>query len=112
MGKRSRLFNSARNCINILEVPKPTEDLYEENFPLCVIFCTRWKLIKVANSIITSLEKYSRADRNDLIRFYKLNSLVMYQTQKYSTNQDGLDSLIDYLGKISYMITKCSKSNI
>ena len=115
MGKRAQLFQSARECINVIECPKPNEILYNNDFGLCMIFLTRQKLMNVAHKIINDI--YKRNDINEciksnLLRFYKLNKLHTFQLKKYNTSHFiDIDTNVNYLQKISYMVTQISKSN-
>jgi len=115
MKKRRALFQSARECINVLECPKPNEILYKNDFGLCMIFLTRQKLIHFAHKIINDIYKRNECIKSNLLRFYKLNKLHTFQLKKYNTshctiNVD-IDTNVNYLQKISYMVTQISKSN-
>ena len=124
MGKRAQLFYAARDCINVLECPKPNEILYENDLGLCMIFLTRQKLMNVAHKIINDI--YKRNDitmyecKSNLLRFYKLNKLHTFQLKKYNQihfidNENvnvnvNVNVNTQYLQNISYMVTQISKS--
>ena len=112
MGKRANLFYSARDCINVLQCPKPNDILYEYDLGLCVIFATRQKLISICHKIIDDIYKRNKCCKSNLRRFFKLSKLNVFQLKKYSCNIDidiDIDTNVQYLQKISYMITMCSK---
>ena len=114
MGKRANLFYSARDCIDVLNCPKPNEILYEHDFGLCMIFATRKKLMNVAYKIINDVYKRNKCCKSDLLRYFKLNKLNVFQLKKYSCNIDidiDIDTNVNYLQKITYMVTQISKSN-
>ena len=114
MGKRAQLFQSARECINVLQCPKPNEILYKNDLGLCMIFLTRQKLMNVAHKIINDIYKNKICDKSNLLRFYKLSKLHTFQLKKYNTSHChfiDIDTNVNYLQKISYMITQISKSN-
>ena len=108
MGRRAALFYSARDCVNALHCAKPNEEMYDKNFGLCMTLLTRQKLIKCAHEIITDIYK-KRPDPKKLRRFYKLNTLHMFQLEKYKAGT-GCPKMCpasekEYLQKISYMIS-------
>ena len=85
MGRRAALFYSARDCVNALNCAKPNDEMYDKNFGLCMTLCTRQKLIKCAHEIITDIYKKNFYDPKKLRRFYKLNTLHMFQLEKLNT---------------------------
>ena len=108
MGRRAALFYSARDCVNALHCAKPNDEMYDKNFGLCMTLLTRQKLIKCAHEIITDIYK-KRPDPKKLRRFYKLNTLHMFQLEKYKAGT-GCPKMCpasekEYLQKISYMIS-------
>lgn len=119
MGRRAKLFQSAKDCVNVLVCPIPDDSLYEIDFILNLIFCTRWKLIKLAQSLLQDLYKYDTHSRCDLRRFYKTCNIHMYQLRKYNCNKTMnerncdtfkcMEDSILYLRKISYMVTTMCK---
>ena len=113
MGKRAQLFQSARECINVLECPKPNEILYKNDLGLCMIFLTRQKLMNVAHKIINDIYKRNECIKSNLLRFYKLNKLHTFQLIKYNKLQQithiNVNVNTQYLRDLSYMITMCSK---
>jgi hypothetical protein len=111
MGRRANLFYAARDCINVLQCPKPNDILYEYDLGLCMIFLVRQKLMNVAHKIINDIYKRNKYNISDLLRFYKLNKLHVFQLKKYNDIDIDIDmnTNVQYLQKISYMITMCSK---
>ena len=111
MGKRRALFQSARECINVLECPKPNEILYEHEFGLCMLYIVRQKLIHFAHKIINDIYKRNECIKSNLLRFYKLNKLHTFQLIKYNKLQQitHINVNTQYLRNLSYMITMCSK---
>lgn len=117
MGKRRALFQSARECINVLECPKPNEILYEHEFGLCMLYIVRQKLIHFAHKIINDIYKRNECIKSDLLRYYKLNKLHTFQLIKYNKLMNSLQQIThinvnvntQYLRDLSYMITMCSK---
>ena len=111
MGKRSKVFKTARDCVNILSCPKPNDSLYESNFGLCMLFTTRYKIVNILQSLLNSLYKFNSFNKSELLRFYSLNNIHMFQMKKYSvTANSNTKNDIHYLQRVSHMITTmCSK---
>ena len=117
MGKRAKVFQSARECVNVLACPRPNEILYESDFILNLLFCTRWKLIRVSLSLLDDLYKRNTFNKCDLHRFYQLNTLCMFQLRKYRECECEckcdceftLMNEVHYLQKVSCMVTTLAK---
>jgi len=122
MGKRAKLFQLARDCVNVLACPRPNEILYERDFILNLLFCTRWKLIRVSLSLLDDLYKRNTFNKCDLHRFYQLNTLCMFQLRKYRECECECEckckckcdmnvnvNEVHYLQKVSFMVTTLAK---
>ena len=120
MGRRAQLFISARECVNVLACPQPTNDLYESDFGLCMIYTTRLKLISILQSLLHKMNKGTNAMSNlkqELLRYYKLNKIHAFQLEKYkecnkckqceneNINLKFIKETVMYLQKVSSMIT-------
>ena len=92
MGRRAQLFISARECVNVLACPKPTNDLYESDFGLCMIYMTRLKLINILPSLLHKMYKCKcKCDthtnlKQELLRYYKLNKIRPPSVSSDTTN--------------------------
>jgi len=111
MAKRNELIHSARMCVNAMRSPKPNNTLFDNDLPLCVIFCTRWKLIRVAHSILDCLERRREIVKDLLHRYFKLTFLHHFQLKKYQQVKGFtfLTNDIKYISKMSNLIASCVK---
>ena len=118
MGRRAQLFISARECVNVLACPQPTNDLYESDFGLCMIYTTRLKLICILQSLLHKMNKGKNKFnlKQELLRYYKLNKIHKFQLEKYkecnkcengnvNVNLTFIKETVMYLQKVSSMIT-------
>ena len=93
MGRRAQLFMSARECVNVLACPKPTNELYKADFGLCMIFTTRLKLINILHSLLHKMYKCKCKGEElklELLRYYKLNKIHTFQLEKYKREHKNL----------------------
>ena len=119
MGVRANLFDETRKCVNVLKgnhtgVPFKSK-MTPCNFPLSIMSVTRRHLKEAALSLIDSLEKETFHELPiQLRRYYKLSALHMSQLKRYKKKMKnekifvGLN--IIYLQKLSYMMSKLSKT--
>ena len=119
MGVRANLFEETRKCVNVLKGCRPSRIHYDENFPKSIMSVTRRHLKETALNLIDILEKETLNEiPSQLQRYYKLSALHMSQLQRYArytknilfTEKKLLEQNIVYLQKLSFMMTKISKT--
>ena len=119
MGVRANLFEETRKCVNVLKGSRPSRIHYDENFPKSIMSVTRRHLKETALNLIDSLEKETLNEiPSQLQRYYRLSALHMSQLKRYAkytkkmylTEKKLLEQNIIYLQKLSFMMTKISKT--
>lgn len=119
MGVRANLFEETRKCVNVLKGCRPSRIHYDENFPKSIMSVTRRHLRGTALNVIDSLEKETLNEiPSQLQRYYKLSALHMSQLKRYTKytkkmyrpEKELLEQNIIYLQKLSFMMSKLSKT--